>query len=197
MLAPSRATRQQVDEVVRKKANWIAERLTAPPAPRIRDQLRPGGQAPLLGDTIPVRAGSERFRFHDDPSGAAERYFCVDPDSPQVVEQAELWFRAAAQEQFNARVEWWSARVGASPKRIQIRDQKTRWGSASSKGTLSFNWRLIFAQPQIIDYVVVHELCHLIESNHSPAYWALVDQIMPDAQRWRQRLKEVGETLVW
>ena len=197
VLAPSRTTLSQIDEVVRKKADWIAERLDAPPTPRLRDQLRPGGRLPLLGEQLPVRAGAARFQFHDDPSDRSARHFSVDPHSAQAAEQAERWFRSAARERFSARVACWSERVGAQPARIQIRDQKTRWGSASSNGTLSFNWRLIFAQPEIIDYVVVHEICHLIEPNHSPAYWALVERIMPDAQHWRRRLKAIGDTLTW
>lgn len=79
--------------------------------------------------------------------------------------------------------------------RICIRDQKTRWGSCSSKGTLSFNWKLYLAPPQCLDYVVVHELCHLVEMNHSPAFWQLVDSIMPDYRTWQNWLRENGHTL--
>ena len=75
--------------------------------------------------------------------------------------------------------------------------KKTRWGSASSNGTLSLNWRLMFAQPEIVDYVVVHELCHFIQPDHSTAYWSLVNKIMPDAQHWRSQLKEIGDSLTW
>lgn len=79
--------------------------------------------------------------------------------------------------------------------RVTIRDQKTRWGSCSSKGTLSFNWKLYLAPPQCLDYVVVHELCHLVEMNHSPAFWSLVESIMPDYRTWKKWLRENGHTL--
>lgn len=79
--------------------------------------------------------------------------------------------------------------------RITIRDQKTRWGSCSSRGSLSFNWKLYLAPPQCLDYVVVHELCHLVEMNHSPAFWSLVESIMPDYRTWKTWLKENGYTL--
>ena len=80
---------------------------------------------------------------------------------------------------------------------MQIRNQKTRWGSASSSGTLSFNWRLILAHPDIVDYVVVHELCHFIQPNHSRAYWALVESILPDYKERRRALKVASDSLSW
>lgn len=79
--------------------------------------------------------------------------------------------------------------------KVSIRDQRTRWGSCSSKGSLSFNWKLYLAPPQCLDYVVVHELCHLVEMNHSPAFWSLVESIMPDYRTWKKWLKDNGHTL--
>ena len=79
--------------------------------------------------------------------------------------------------------------------RISIRAQKTRWGSCSSRGTLSFNWKLYLAPPSCLDYVVVHELCHLVHMNHSPAFWAEVKRIMPDYLIWKMWLRENGDTL--
>ena len=78
---------------------------------------------------------------------------------------------------------------------VAIRNQKTRWGSCSSKGTLSFNWKLYLAPIEVLDYVVVHELCHLCEMNHSAAFWGLVEQIMPDYRERMKWLKQNGNTL--
>ena len=78
-------------------------------------------------------------------------------------------------------------RLGVSFKRIAVRDQRTRWGSCSPRGTLSFNWRLVLAPLEVAEYVVVHELCHLRESNHSPCFWQLVANARPgyrDERRW-------------
>lgn len=82
-----------------------------------------------------------------------------------------------------------------SYERITIRNQKTRWGSCSSHGTLSFNWRLMLAPPGILDYVVVHELCHLLHMNHSPAFWDCVGSILPDYKVRRKWLREHGNEL--
>ncbi len=80
---------------------------------------------------------------------------------------------------------------------ITTRDQKTRWGSCSSRGTLSFNWRLMLAPPAILDYVVVHELCHLEHMNHSKDFWQCVEIILPDYKERRKWLKEHGQELTF
>ena len=80
-----------------------------------------------------------------------------------------------------------AAALGVAYNRITLRDQRSRWGSCSSKGTLSFNWRLVLAPHDVLDYVVVHEICHLVELNHSPRFWRLVAKRRPgyaDAKRW-------------
>lgn len=79
--------------------------------------------------------------------------------------------------------------------RISVREQKTRWGSCSSKGTLSFNWKLMLAPPAILDYVIVHELCHLAHMNHSERFWSCVATILPDYKERRKWLKEHGNEL--
>lgn len=75
---------------------------------------------------------------------------------------------------------------------VSIREQKTRWGSCSSKGNLNFNWKLILMPEEILDYVVVHELAHRKEMNHSPAFWSIVEQVLPDYKNRREWLKKNG-----
>jgi len=86
--------------------------------------------------------------------------------------------------------------IGVEPMRIQIRDQRSRWGSCSTRGTLSFNWRLVLAPFDVLDYVVVHELCHLREPNHSRRFWKLVEQRRPDWRAQRDWLHEHGPELL-
>ena len=93
------------------------------------------------------------------------------------------------------RVEYYAPIVGVDYGRISIRHQKTRWGSCSSKGNLNFNVALMRAPLEALDYVVVHELCHRIEMNHSPEFWAEVERVMPDYKIWRKYLKENGHLL--
>jgi predicted metal-dependent hydrolase len=86
--------------------------------------------------------------------------------------------------------------LGVEPKRVQIRDQRSRWGSCSVNGTLSFNWRLVLAPFDVLDYVVVHELCHMREPNHSGRFWKLVEARRPDWHAQRDWLFEHGPELL-
>lgn len=104
-------------------------------------------------------------------------------------------YRNAARTKITARVEYYHSITGGHYTSITIRDQKTRWGSCSSRGTLSFNYRLIFAPPGVLDYVVVHELCHLTHMDHSKNFWNMVESIMPEYKEYRQWLKEHGSEL--
>lgn len=89
------------------------------------------------------------------------------------------------------RVEYWNRFYGFSYGRISVRDQKTRWGSCSKTGNLSFNWKLLLLPSEMADYVVVHELCHLAEHNHSPAFWFQVDRTTPDYRDIRRRMRKL------
>lgn len=102
----------------------------------------------------------------------------------------------AAKEYFPKRAAHFAPLTGGTYNRITIRDQKTRWGSCSARGTLSFNWRLMLAPPAVLDYVVVHELCHLTHMDHSKAFWALAESACPDYRSHRKWLKDHGQTLV-
>lgn len=104
-------------------------------------------------------------------------------------------YREAAKEYFPKRVSYYQAQMGGEYERIVIREQKTRWGSCSSRGTLSFNWRLMLAPPAVLDYVVVHELAHLQQMNHSKKFWDIVERVMPDYRSRRKWLKENGTKL--
>jgi predicted metal-dependent hydrolase len=87
-------------------------------------------------------------------------------------------------------------RLGVAYRRIRIGDQRTLWGSCSARGTLSFNWRLILAPLEVVDYVVVHELCHLLVPNHSPSFWSLVERRRPGWREQRAWLREYGPELL-
>ncbi len=97
---------------------------------------------------------------------------------------------------FSERTAFFAQLAGVSYGRITIRCQKTRWGSCSSRGNLNFNCLLMLAPPEVLDYVVVHELCHRKQMNHSPAFWQEVARVMPDYQSRRQWLKAHGSALM-
>lgn len=107
----------------------------------------------------------------------------------------EKRYRDAAADYIPKRVEYYHTLTGGNYSKITIRDQKTRWGSCSASGTLSFSFRLMMAPPRVLDYVVVHELCHLTYMNHSKDFWNMVESILPDYKEHRKWLKENGHTL--
>lgn len=120
------------------------------------------------------------------------------PYSPDTIRRMEVMdrrYRQAARDYFTKRCAYYRQFTGGSYTRITIRNQKTRWGSCSSTGTLSFNYRLMFAPPRVLDYVVVHELCHLTHMNHSRDFWNLVASVMPDYKQYKAWLKEHGQEL--
>src|SRR5207247_10924648 len=111
-----------------------------------------------------------------------------------AVTEAEA--RIGARELVSALAEEESRRVGVAYARIRIGDQRTRWGSCSPRGTLSFSWRLVLAPFEVLDYVVVHELCHLRVPNHSRRFWALVERRRPHWREQRTWLCEHGPELL-
>ena len=111
------------------------------------------------------------------------------------LETLERRYRKTARTKFEQRVAYYHKITGGHFTSITIRDQKSRWGSCSSSGTLSFNYRLIFAPAIVLDYVVVHELCHLTHMNHSKDFWNMVAAVMPDYQIHRQWLRDHGHEL--
>lgn len=105
------------------------------------------------------------------------------------------WLRIQARADFLQRIRYWSQRMGVEVNQVRLKDQRTRWGSCSSLGNINLNWRLIQAPSRIIDYVVIHELAHLVELNHSPAFWAIVSDWYGDHKPAQQWLKEHGRDL--
>ena len=113
---------------------------------------------------------------------------------PRFVSEAEA--RAAVKELVAMLADDEADALGVRYDRIEIRDQRSRWGSCSTRGTLSFNWRLVLAPFEVLDYVVVHELCHLREPNHSRRFWRLVESRRPDWRVQREWLNEHGPELL-
>lgn len=119
----------------------------------------------------------------------------LTPIQKQQIRMLEKRFRNAAAIHFPKRCAELVRLTGGNYTKITVRNQKTRWGSCSQTGTLSFNYRLMMAPPEIIDYVIVHELCHLTHLNHSKAFWSLVESILPDYKERKLWLKEHGASL--
>ncbi len=119
----------------------------------------------------------------------------LTPAEQKRLQVLERRYRNNARTVFEKRVAFYHQFTGGTYTSITIRDQKSRWGSCSSRGTLSFNYLLIFAPPKVLDYVVVHELCHLTHMNHSKNFWNMVAEIMPEYKTYKDWLREHGQEL--
>jgi hypothetical protein len=148
----------------------------------------------------PYRMPQEKIRtFVEEKKDWISRHLQKSERHQQIRQQvgtiSEAQRRAGIEDaklQIAKRVAYYAKLLGVTYGRITIRDQKTRWGSCSSQGNLNFTWKLVLTPPEVMDYVVVHELCHRIEMNHSQAFWAQVERVMPDYGSRRAWLKEHG-----
>ncbi|MCI8326771.1 MAG: M48 family metallopeptidase [Lachnospiraceae bacterium] len=110
-------------------------------------------------------------------------------------EQEISEYRKRARLRFTETVRNYESQLGVSVNKIYVKDQKTRWGSCSNKGNINLNWRLILAPQEVMEYVIIHELCHLKEMNHSKNFWKLVEDACPDYRERKQWLKENADKL--
>ena len=151
--------------------------------------------APRSHPGEPAPGGDSRLRGNDGKGDACPRP-TGKGGADEIREALVDWYRARAVEHLPVEVERWWDRLGTGNKsRILIRNQRSRWGSCAHDGTLRFNWRLMMLDPSLVEYIVVHELAHLTFMDHSPNFWDLVVQVLPDAQRRCRRLREVGKVL--
>ena len=148
----------------------------------------------LEGRRLPLRAqkgDKARVCFAPD----AVTVICPDPDAEKVRQLLRKELSARALMQIRQSIDRWGPTVPMKPGRLTIREQKSRWGSLSSAGNLSFHWKLIMAPPEALEYVVIHELSHFLHFNHSARFWAEVEKRMPDYRVWKQWLKQNGALL--
>jgi predicted metal-dependent hydrolase len=120
---------------------------------------------------------------------------CVPGGPEQLAPRVGAWLREVARQDCVAAAERHAARLRRSFGKITMRDTRSRWGSCTSAGDLMFSWRLVLAPPDVLDYVVAHEVAHLAEMNHSPRFWRQVERLCPDYAASRQWLRRNGAAL--
>jgi hypothetical protein len=188
--APSRGGMASAFAFVRGETQWIARQLRHLPKPVA---LMPGAVVPFLGVAHPVRHAQTRGPA---PVWRDSGALLVSGRPEHAPRRLTDFFKREARALLSARAVEYAARLGVRPGRVTVRDTKSRWGSCSQSGSLSFSWRLILAPEFVRDYVVAHEVAHLKEMNHSPRFWAQVKILSPDMVRARQWLRENGRTLL-
>lgn len=158
-------------------------------------QITPAGEV-IVRCPARMRAGDIE-RFVESKRGWIESHLeKIGPKLPPFTEEEIAAMAKQVKRIIPERVAYFAPLVGVSYGRISIRSQRTRWGSCSSKGNLNFNCLLALAPPEVLDYVVVHELCHRREMNHSSRFWTEVERILPGYRQSLQWLKENGTALI-
>lgn len=189
----------RIEAILREKAAWIEATLQrfATQAPVATIAAYDGANIPFAGISLEfrVRQVASATRTHFALTGAILTVTTPHTDAPTLRAALEAWYRRQAHHIFAQRVAYWNARYGFEHGRISIKDQKSRWGSCSQAGNLNFNWRLLLAPIEALDYIVIHELAHLKEGNHSSRFWALVATQCPDYKQQRRWLRQHGHEL--
>lgn len=192
VLAPSGTSDERIERFVERKKLWIYEKIHHSPKfgePKPETPFISGKAVPYLGKSYRLDVVDESFkgiRF----SGKFQISKANLDQGPEIVEN---WYREKAKEKIPPQVERYARQLGVEYNKILISDLKYRWGSCTLKGNLNFNWRLIKAPQFVINYVVIHELAHLIELNHTEHFWNIVRVQMPNYEEAKEWLRENGE----
>jgi predicted metal-dependent hydrolase len=188
VVLPRQAAEREAAAAIAELGPWIERRCAE--LERVRAAVAARGETvPYLGRPLRVIAQPGRVRVHR--RGDALLVPAAEPRSA-----VERWFRRAARAEIEPRVERACVLAGTSYSHLTIRGQRTRWGSCSPTGALSFNWRLLLAPEPVLDYVVWHEVCHLEVLDHSPRFWSLLERRCPGYREQVRWLRRHGATLV-
>jgi len=197
--APGWLPVHQIDAALAEKADWILSKLADAENRRDRQEAArilwaDGAVFPLRGGPMPVRLGAKRGAtgLRTDPdTGRPALWLALPADAePQKIGEAvRAWLWREAKADFTERLDRYAARMDVRWARLSLTDARTRWGSASASGAIRLHWRLMHFRPEVIDYVVVHELAHLRHMDHSPRFWAVVAAELPDYEKLRAELR--------
>ena len=189
----------RIEEVVAKKTRWIREKLaihrqTVPVQPK---EYVSGESFTYLGRNYRLKVVAGAKKSVKLVNGRLTVTLPRNQKTPEKVREAlTQWYRDHAEQKLSEKVERYAKVIGVKPASVGIKTFKSRWGSCSTKGHVLFNWQIIIAPNRIVDYVVVHELCHLKRHDHSPEFWKCVQRAFPDYQDCKDWLKANGRKLV-
>jgi len=200
VIVPRRMALRHVEPFVAEKQRWIERTLERYEAARREAPgvvLADGGSVPYLGERLElvVRVEPGRTRPHVGRRGERLTVKVASGGAATVADALERWYRKRAREEVALRLDDATARAGTDWTRLSIRGQRTRWASCSQDGAMSFNWRLLLAPVEILDYVVEHEVAHLEVLDHSNRFWRLLGSRCPQYREHERWLKDNGHTL--
>jgi hypothetical protein len=199
MLVPKSLPKAEIERVVKKKSCWIAEKLN------FQNQITPiqskrfisGENFSCLGQDYSleiVQGSSPRVALHQNQLIAIVRDKQAD-NSTLIKRLLIRWYQEQATVKLIEKTQYYAEIIGVTPASILVKTFKARWGSCSAKGDIHYNWRIIMATDEVVDYVVIHELCHILHHNHSAQFWQAVTQFMPHYRDCKLWLKLNGQGL--
>lgn len=200
IVAPNKFPISNIEKILHEKSDWIIKKVrhlaTAMSNPTNKS-ITHGAAVLYLGQTytlqfIETQNHHPTIHLHDDKimiNFSSKK--SLSPDS--LLKQ---WYFDNARTLLFTKTSLWAAKINVQPQRLTIKEQKTRWGSCSSKHNINYNWRIIMAPPEVIDYLVIHELCHLRVPNHSSLFWQEVSKFSPNFKKNREWLKTNGTLLM-
>ena len=181
---PARASLREAEGFAQRQEGWLRAQISKLPE---RTELLDGGRLPFRGVDLEIAATTGRsIRVEGNKILVGGRHSGA---------RLQAFVKTEARNALVPAVEKYTTRINRPFKRITLRDTRSRWGSCSAEGNLMFSWRLVMAPPVVLDYVAAHEVAHLVEMNHSSAFWDVVRQLMPDYQNHRNWLREHGSKL--
>ncbi|MGC8492659.1 MAG: M48 family metallopeptidase [Syntrophobacteraceae bacterium] len=200
--APTTCPKTSIARFIEQKSDWVRKTFEA----NLQRRCQVVGRKFATGDTLPY-LGKNYILLVEQ--GNSPEVVCEDgricmrypartapPGPSEVKERLKDWYVSRALCAIREKTALYSARIGVTPATITIKSLTSRWGSCSVSGRISLAWNIIMAPEEIVDYLIVHELCHLVHHNHSEQYWALVASILPDHRQRRKWLRE-NAALLW
>lgn len=192
--APERLPESKIFNFVKSKQNWI---LTRQHQIRQNSYINRNVVAQntflILGqELVPVISQrAKQIARQDSVLIIPAKY-----NAEQVLRKVEKWLKGQAEIILNERAHYFANKLNIQPSAVGINNNKTRWGSCDTRRQISLNWRTIMLQPNLFDYIIVHEYCHLLEFNHTKNFWAVVETILPDWRTLRKHLKQMNWILM-
>ena len=200
IVVPVTTSIEKIDQLLVTKRQWIKEKiaLQREMAPISDKQFVSGEAFPYLGRNYRLKVESGNFTPVKLVQGRLVVSMPEGIQQPHMIRNALVrWYKRQAEQNLTKKVERFAPMVGVKPTGVSIRSFKSRWGSCTAKGALEFNWTIMLAPNRMVDYVVIHELCHLIRHDHSPEFWGELARVMPDYQHCRDWLRGNAEQLVF
>lgn len=188
LTAPHHVPPAELRMFLLRQEDWLRDALARTPRPVV---IADGAELPVAGKMLRIATRPDARRAPPRIEGDSLLIEGPGAAGPRIA----AWLKERARASLAPIAAEAAAELGASIGRISLRDQKGRWGSCTSRGDLSFSWRLAMAPPEALDYVAVHEAAHLIEMNHSPRFWALVTRLRPNWKEQRNWLRLSGPEL--